>query len=91
MRVCVLDGSEIRDIGQIHDILAASLEFPAWYGRNLDALYDCLTDMREETEIRILHRESMLESLGGHGAKLGKVLLAAAEANPKVEVLDCPD
>jgi RNAse (barnase) inhibitor barstar len=27
------------------DAIGAALRFPAWYGRNLDALYDCLTDL----------------------------------------------
>ncbi|WP_158880846.1 barstar family protein [Amycolatopsis anabasis] len=27
------------------DAIAAELSFPDWFGRNLDALYDCLTDL----------------------------------------------
>jgi RNAse (barnase) inhibitor barstar len=27
------------------DAIGAALSFPSWYGRNLDALYDCLTDL----------------------------------------------
>ena len=27
------------------DAIGAALSFPAWYGRNLDALYDCLIDL----------------------------------------------
>ncbi|HJT03700.1 MAG TPA: barstar family protein [Pseudonocardiaceae bacterium] len=27
------------------DAIGAAMNFPAWYGRNLDALYDCLTDL----------------------------------------------
>ncbi|UJW32247.1 barstar family protein [Saccharothrix sp. AJ9571] len=27
------------------DAIAAALDFPDWFGRNLDALYDCLTDL----------------------------------------------
>lgn len=27
------------------DAIGAALGFPGWYGRNLDALYDCLTDL----------------------------------------------
>ena len=89
MRICTLDGMEIRDRGQLHDALASSLSFPEWYGRNLDALFDCLTDMREDTEIRILHRDALIESLGGYAKALEKVLQEAAEANPRVEVAGC--
>lgn len=88
MRICVLDGKEIRDRGKLHDTLASSLELPEWYGRNLDALYDCLTDTREETKIRILHRDAMIESLGGYAKALEKVLQEASAANPNVEMAD---
>ncbi|MGH3972915.1 MAG: barstar family protein [Pseudonocardiaceae bacterium] len=27
------------------DAIGAALSFPDWYGRNLDALYDCLMDL----------------------------------------------
>ncbi|MGH3934972.1 MAG: barstar family protein [Pseudonocardiaceae bacterium] len=27
------------------EAIGAALSFPDWYGRNLDALYDCLTDL----------------------------------------------
>ena len=31
--------------------IGRALEFPAWYGANLDALYDCLTDLPERRDI----------------------------------------
>jgi RNAse (barnase) inhibitor barstar len=33
----------------LHSALAATLGFPDWYGANLDALWDCLTDLAEPT------------------------------------------
>ena len=30
---------------EIHEVLKRDLEFPDYYGGNLDALWDCLTDM----------------------------------------------
>jgi len=30
---------------ELFDALAAALEFPRWFGRNWDALEDCLTDL----------------------------------------------
>ncbi|GAA2776571.1 barstar family protein [Saccharopolyspora taberi] len=43
--VHVLDGSELASKRTALDGIAAVLDFPEWSGRNLDALYDCLTDL----------------------------------------------
>ena len=29
----------------VYDYLAKEMAFPVWFGRNLDALHDCLTDI----------------------------------------------
>lgn len=42
-----LDGRALADHDALHDQLAASLGFPASYGRNLDALIDLLTYLDE--------------------------------------------
>lgn len=44
-----LDGKLIKKDG--HDYLKKALNFPDYYGKNLDALYDCLTDIGVDTEI----------------------------------------
>lgn len=41
----VLDGSQLTNKRLTLDGIAAVLDFPEWTGRNLDALYDCLTDL----------------------------------------------
>ena len=42
----ILNGELILNRETLHDILSSKLTLPEWYGRNLDALYDCLTDLR---------------------------------------------
>jgi RNAse (barnase) inhibitor barstar len=32
------------------DAIGAALSFPEWYGRNLDALYDCLIDLSWQSD-----------------------------------------
>ncbi|WP_246471110.1 barstar family protein [Saccharopolyspora phatthalungensis] len=41
----VLDGADLVSKRTTLDGIAAVLNFPEWAGRNLDALYDCLTDL----------------------------------------------
>ncbi len=43
--VHVLDGADLTNKRTTLDGIAAVLNFPEWAGRNLDALYDCLTDL----------------------------------------------
>ena len=49
----VLDGSSVGSREALHRTLAAGLRLPDWYGGNLDALHDCLTDITEPTELVI--------------------------------------
>ena len=48
-----LNGNDITNREQLHDALSEALELPEWYGRSLDALYDCLTDLSVPTTIHV--------------------------------------
>ena len=47
----IIDFSLIQTAGEFHHALAQTLEFPDWYGHNLDALYDCLTELPETVHL----------------------------------------
>lgn len=42
-----VDCSMIADAATLHSVLDRELAFPDWYGHNLDALFDCLTELEE--------------------------------------------
>lgn len=77
-----LDGEMIQDKTQLHRWLASELGFPSWYGANLDALYDCLTDIRDETRFVILHSERLAATLGPYMDGLVEALRRAERENP---------
>lgn len=54
MKKIILDIREYTKPDQIHEYIAQKMDFPQYYGKNLDALYDMLTDIREETCIALL-------------------------------------
>ena len=56
MKQVILDGNILADATQVHDYLKEMLDFPEYYGKNLDALHDCLTDL-EDVEITITSPE----------------------------------
>ncbi|MDU0811953.1 barstar family protein [Bacillus siamensis] len=39
----VIDGNDFKNIEALHRILKDKLDFPDYYGENLNALWDCLT------------------------------------------------
>ena len=74
MKRLYLDGNELK--GPCHAYIKEALQLPEYYGKNLDALYDCLCDMGE-TEITV-----------AHGSKAAPEFLAvleeAGEENPAI-------
>lgn len=51
MRTVRLNLERCRSREEAHRYLKAKFGFPEYYGENLDALYDCMTDIAEDTEI----------------------------------------
>ncbi len=82
----ILNGGELNSRYQLHEKIAEGLSFPEWYGRNLDALNDCLTDISEETFIRIECFSALEEKLGRYAALLKKVLVSVAEENKNIHI-----
>lgn len=86
MKYAMIDGRAVTSMEEIHQTLAQQLSFPEWYGGNLDALHDCLSDLHEETSISLLHAETLLETLGPAYTRLCRVLSDAAEENPYLKL-----
>lgn len=60
MKHITIDCSSLRSPQEFHRALAEGLEFPEYYGSNLDALYDCLTELGEKTHLTLLHLPDFL-------------------------------
>lgn len=56
-----IDGILIKKEG--HDYLKEVLNFPDYYGKNLDALYDCLCEIGIETEIILINSDEVSKDL----------------------------
>lgn len=81
-----LDGRQMCDRASLHDQLQARLGFPPWYGRNLDALYDLLTERGEPLTIVLRFQEELKAQLDGYAACFLDTLRQAAENNPALDV-----
>ena len=82
MRTATIDGDKIRSRKKLHKTLAKELGFPDYYGSNLDALYDCLTDLHEEVQLTVRHCASLEERLNYTARGFTRVLTDAARENP---------
>lgn len=83
----ILDGEQMLNRSAAHDHLTERLGLPEYYGRNLDALYDLLTERGVPTRLVVRHRRTILSWLGEYGAALCWTLEDADRANPSLEVL----
>jgi len=82
MKEITINCANIRTREELHNILARELDFPEWYGNNLDALHDCLTSICEETKLTFLHFSALpFPSMG-----LLNVLRDSEEENDKLEI-----
>lgn len=84
MKICI-DGAKMTDRSAAHAHLAEQLGFPEYYGNNLDALYDLLTERGEETLLCLENSTQMMENLGPYGGALRSTLFHAALHNPALE------
>ena len=81
-----LKGSLMKDRAALHDLLKTQLQLPEYYGRNLDALFDLLTERKEATEIVVTDWTEVEINLGGYAASLMDTLYDAAKENPALTV-----
>lgn len=64
----------------VHNYFGRMLDMPKYYGRNMDALFDVLTDISEET-VFYLDEDERKGALSDAAEKLLRVLKDAAEEN----------
>ena len=82
----ILNEKEFKGKKKAHTYLKKKLNFPDYYGKNLDALYDCLGEIGKETVIVIPAVIQNKEYLGEYGKTMLQVFQDAAEENSLLTV-----
>ena len=80
----IIDCAKIKTREDLHRIFRETLSFPDWYGNNLDALHDCLTEI--SGKVRLLDWEAAEVHLGTYGKQAKKVIAAAALHNTDLDL-----
>lgn len=86
MQVQFLYGSKIKNREQLHEQLAQIFRFPAHYGKNLDALWDCLGDVSAPFQLIITERDVLSANLGDYCGKFLRVLEDTKAENPNLHI-----
>ncbi len=81
MKKFSLNLADVCDRAGLHWLLQKQLELPDYYGQNLDALWDLLSEIRDETCLELQGAEVLRERLGNYADKFLITLRQAAEAN----------
>ncbi len=80
-----LDAAQLNEKTAAHAYLKEKLQFPAYYGGNLDALHDCLTEVGDTW----IHFEHM-EAAGAYFWKVYRVFRDSSRENGQLRLIKDP-
>ncbi len=86
MNFVIIDGRQMTDRLAAHIYLQKTLKLPEYYGKNLDALYDCLCEMKN-VQIIVTYVAEMQDNLRRLADGFLNTFEAAAEKNPGISVV----
>ena len=85
METVRLDGVQLCGRESAMELLGHALALPEWWGNNLDALHDCLTELGCPVRLELHSWEAMEAS--PFGRRLLRVLEDSAAENPYLELI----
>ena len=75
-----INAKRITDKESLHALLRQKLSLPEDCGKNLDAVFDVLTDPGKDRIITVKHEELLRERLGDYADRLLRMLDDAAQS-----------
>lgn len=70
MKLILLNGKRMTDKEKAHQYLKRKLQFPDYYGENLDALWDLLTLISTPIHIKLINYDILVNYLGQYGESI---------------------
>ena len=89
MTVILLDGEKIGNAKELHRVFADTLSLPDYYGSNLDALHDVLTDIPGEIGVIAVNTPLLQERMGRRWRPFCRLMEDLREERPGFRW--CPD
>ena len=81
MKRVTLSGNRMKTKASLHAYVARKLKFPDYYGNNLDALHDCLSERSTPLHITVTYTARLKENVGDYADAFLQVLTDVAEEN----------
>ena len=85
MKRIIVNCKKVADSADLYNLLEKKLHTPEYFGRNLDALHDILTEMNITLEVRSFSK--LREALGGYADSLEAMLRATNEECDRLNVI----
>lgn len=70
MEIIILDGTKMTSFDELHDYIKRIMRLPGYYGRNLDALADCLSELGTHVTVILNNADALKEGMGVYGGRL---------------------
>ena len=86
MKYVIISGENTRTKEDLYAAFSKHLEFPAYTGKNLDAVHDALGDMRVTLEIRNI--AALIANLGDYGERVMCMLRALDEESRNFSLIE---
>ena len=84
----LLDFDGLSDKKELHCYIQNKLKLPEYYGKNLDALNDCLWEVNACV---ILRHIGALDRFGDYGRTLMEVFRGVAQRSERFEIIELDD
>ena len=85
MKQITLNGKKMTDKESAHKYIASKLGFPEYYGKNLDALADCISEFCLDKYIRFNHFDEAEKNLGEYASSILEVFKDTAESSSRIK------
>ena len=73
MKVLIIDAAAFTSKAAAHEYIAEALNFPGYYGKNLDALEDCLSELDPQTSVVMINEDAAHENIGKYACGIIEV------------------
>ncbi|MBO4473578.1 MAG: barstar family protein [Clostridiales bacterium] len=79
MNIYLLDGKDMTSRDEAYRVIVDTMELPMWFGNNLDALFDCLSDLSKDIAVVFVNTAIAEENLGQYAKRILACFREAAQ------------